>query len=116
MPKVRCSPVVEGEYGRGYIRRVAGASESSMTTMPSDIGRLAGEILRDPLRVEVAPASSKEALAAAQSATRLDHALTGLSRDGDGRAWAYLAAEIGFGSAAIASAIRRVDGNPTFVR
>ena len=25
-------------------------------------------------------------------ATRLDHALTGLSRDGDGRAWAYLAA------------------------
>jgi len=28
-------------------------------------------------------------------ATRLDHALTGLSRDGDGRAWAYLAAENG---------------------
>ena len=25
-------------------------------------------------------------------ATRLDHALTGLSRDGDGRAWAYLSA------------------------
>jgi aldose 1-epimerase len=25
--------------------------------------------------------------------TRLDHALTGLSRDGDGRAWAYLAAD-----------------------
>jgi hypothetical protein len=34
----------------------------------------------------------------------------------DGAFWAYLAAEIGFGSAAIASAIRRVDGNPTFVR
>ena len=26
-------------------------------------------------------------------ATRLDHALTGLSRDADGRAWAYLAAD-----------------------
>ena len=34
----------------------------------------------------------------------------------DGAFWAYLAAEIGFGSAAIASAIRHVDGNPTFVR
>ena len=33
----------------------------------------------------------------------------------DGAFWAYLAAEIGFGSAAIASAIRHVDGNPTFV-
>jgi len=29
--------------------------------------------------------------------TRLDHALTGLSRDGDGRAWAYLAADGGSG-------------------
>jgi ATP-dependent RNA helicase RhlE len=27
-------------------------------TMPSDIGRLAGEILRDPLRIEVAPAAT----------------------------------------------------------
>ena len=31
--------------------------------------------------------------------TRLDHALTGLSRDGDGRAWAYLAADHGAGPA-----------------
>jgi aldose 1-epimerase len=30
-------------------------------------------------------------------ATRLDHALTGLSRDGDGRAWAYLGAGPGSG-------------------
>jgi aldose 1-epimerase len=29
--------------------------------------------------------------------TRLDHALTGLSRDGDGRAWSYLAAGGGNG-------------------
>ena len=31
-------------------------------------------------------------------ATRLDHALTGLDRDGDGRAWAYLAAGGGAGA------------------
>jgi len=30
--------------------------------------------------------------------TRLDHALTGLDRDGDGRAWAYLAASDGSGT------------------
>jgi aldose 1-epimerase len=30
--------------------------------------------------------------------TQLDHALTGLDRDGDGRAWAYLAAKGGEGS------------------
>ena len=30
-------------------------------------------------------------------ATRLDHALTGLSRGADGRAWAYLAADGGHG-------------------
>jgi hypothetical protein len=33
----------------------------------------------------------------------------------DGAFWAYLAAELGFGSAAITSAIRRVDGLPTSV-
>ena len=50
------------------------------------------------------------AAAARLASLLIDHPRT------DGAFWAYLAAEIGFGSAAIASAIRRVDGNPTFVR
>jgi hypothetical protein len=33
----------------------------------------------------------------------------------DGAFWAYLSAELGFGSVAIASAVRRVDGVPTSV-
>lgn len=47
------------------------------------------------------------AAAARIASLAIDHPRT------DGAFWAYLAAELGFGSAAIASAIRRGDGTPT---